>query len=90
MNEYKHTDINGKEYSLSELKLSHLINIIKRIKRRSKEGITFLMGGGCHDDMWCDDDTIYGKEVKDHMNYKQYKKELKRRKKVSKDIVISF
>jgi len=81
MSNYKHTDKEGNETELKDLKLSHLINIINFIKRKSKEGLTVRYGGcGCYaEDMWYDEETYFGKRVKQYFNYKEYKKELERR-----------
>ena len=77
-----HRTRDGKKIKLSNLELEHLINIIKYIKRKAKEGFRIEMGGGQDaDDMWYNFYIIYGKEAKKYMRYKAYKKELKRRMK---------
>lgn len=79
---YKHVDKNGNETKLKDLGLNHLYNIISYIKRKAKDGITVRYGSGfCAEDMWYDEETIYGKKVKDYFNYYEYKKELKKRNK---------
>ena len=36
--------------------------------------------GNCAEDMWYDEDTLYGKKAKKEMNYKDYISELERRR----------
>jgi len=83
---YRHIDKFGNEYKLKELKLSHLNNIISWIERQAKEGLIISYGGSGVgvDDCWYDEYTIYGKDVKEELNYKKYKKELSKRLKQTK------
>lgn len=75
-----HITKEGKKIKLSDLETSHLKNIVKLIKRRAKEGVTISSGGGYFsDEIWYDEETIYGKKAKEHLGYKLYKKELKKR-----------
>ena len=78
---YKHTDKHGNETKLKDLGLSHLKNIIRYVERKSKEGLVVMYGGGGVDidSLWYDEETFYGKEAKEKLNYKKYTKELKRR-----------
>lgn len=70
-----------KKIKLADLETSHLENIIKWIERKAKEGLTVGMGGGsCVEDMWYDEETLYGKKAKKEMNYKDYISELERRR----------
>ena len=76
-----HKTKDGKKIKLHDLELSHLENIIKWIERKAKEGVTVRIGGGfCAEDMWYDEDTLYGKKAKEEMNYKDYISELERRR----------
>jgi hypothetical protein len=79
-----HKTKDGKKIYLCDLELSHLENIIKWIERKAKEGLTIRFGGGgCHsEDMWYDEDVLYGKKVKKELNYKHYVLELHRRKNI--------
>lgn len=82
-----HTCKNGSQVCLNyhnpygqkipRMKDSHLLNTIKYIKKRCKEGITVKYGDtGCSaEDMWYDEKTVYGKEAKKLLNYKKYKEE---------------
>ena len=78
----KHITKDGKKILLSDLELSHLENIIKWIEKKSIEGLTIRYGGGgcCAEDMWYDEDILYGKKAKKEMNYKHYVLELERRR----------
>ncbi len=76
-----HTAKDGRKILLKDLKTSHLINIIKLIERKAKEGVTIRSGGGSTaEDIWYDEYTIFGKDAKKYLNYHHYLKELKDRK----------
>lgn len=75
-----HKTKDGKKIKLCDLETSHLENIIRWIERKAKEGLTVSIGGGSTaEDMWYEEDTYYGKEVKRKLNFSDYKNELKRR-----------
>ncbi len=76
-----HKTKDGRKIKLTDLELNHLENIISWIKRKSKEGLTVRVSGGgsCAEDMWCDEETYYGKKAKKELNFYIYKAELKRR-----------
>lgn len=76
----KHKTKDGKLIDLKDLELDHLNNIINWIERKAKEGL-FIKEGGGHDaeEMWYDEYTIYGQEVKNRFSYNSYKKELESR-----------
>jgi len=71
----------GNEIPYRELETGHLVNILKWIERKAKDGITLQYGGGGPDpeDMWYDEQYIEGKEVFDKYDYKGLKKELDNR-----------
>lgn len=80
--EYKHTTREGAKIPITDLETEHLFHIIAWIKKKAKEGFTTHFGGSCPgtaEGMWYDTQTIYGKKVKQELNYKEYKRELKRR-----------
>ena len=60
-----HKTKDGKKILLSDLELSHLENIIKWIEKKANEGLTIRYGGSgnCAEDMWYDEDTLYGKKA---------------------------
>jgi len=71
----------GVEIEYSKLEDSHLLNILKWIKNRSKKGMTVMCGGGVDaEDIWFDEWEIKGKEVLERYNYKGLLKEAKKRK----------
>ena len=75
-----HKTKDGKKIKISDLDTKHLINIIEYIKRKAKLGLVIRIGGGFDaNDMWYDAYVIHGKRVKIYLNYKTYKRELKRR-----------
>ena len=71
----------GDEIPYRELETGHIVNIIKWIERKAREGITLQFGGGGPDpeDMYYDEEYIEGKEVFDRYDYKGLKKELENR-----------
>jgi len=75
-----HETKDGKKIKLSDLQMSHLENILRWIDRKSKEGFTVRMGGGSTaEDIWYDEETYYGEEAKNKLNFYEYKSELERR-----------
>lgn len=83
--EYLHKTRDGRLIPLGELSDEHLYNIIRFIERKAEEGINIQTGSFMIDEVFdYDIDTIYGKDVKELMNYKHYKKERKRRANLAK------
>jgi len=73
----KHKDKNGKVTLVKDLETSHLKNIIRCHKRMAEEGITITSGGGsCGDDIWFEQDVLYGKDALDYLNTSEYITEL--------------
>jgi len=72
----------GDDIPYKELKDSHLLNILKWIKRKAITGHTVVYGGGGWDieSMWYEVDELYGKDVLEHYDYKGLLKEAKKRK----------
>jgi hypothetical protein len=71
----------GELIEYEKLEDRHLLNILKFIEKRAKEGMTLIYGGGFDaEDMWYNEEEIKGKEVFEHYDYKGLKKEAKRRK----------
>lgn len=69
-------DIRGISDKYPKMDDQHLLNTINYIKRRAKEGIRILEGGGSDpDSFWMEEDWLYGKQAKKHLKYKKYKKE---------------
>lgn len=71
----------GDKIPLCDLELNHLENIINWIEKKSIDGLKVCFGGGGNyaEDMWYDEDILYGKEAKEELNYKDYILELKSR-----------
>lgn len=75
-----HKTKEGIKIPLSELNEDHLKNIIAYIKRKAKIGILFQNGGGQDsNDIWYNEERLYGKQIKRYLHYKKYKEELKKR-----------
>lgn len=76
------TTADGTEIPYRKLEDSHLLNILKLLKRLAKNGITIEIGGGAWDieDMWYDSWEEKGQEVLDRYDYKGLLKEARRRK----------
>lgn len=72
----------NKEIPFNELEDSHLLNILKWIERRAKNGmeISVNMGYGEHDYCEYSSYTIHGEEVKKQYDYYELKKEALNRK----------
>lgn len=80
-----HKTKDGRKIKLSELETDHLRNIITRIERVARQGLLVRFGGGsCSGDMWYDEEIIYGKKVRQELNYDIYIKELYKRKELKK------
>jgi len=73
----------GDRIAYPNLDNTHLLNILKYIKRRAKEGVTIYISSG-----YCDDDdfetgeveTLYGKDVMNKLDYAGIYAEAKKRK----------
>lgn len=78
----KHRTKDGREIELADLGLGNLKNILSFISKKAKEGVLVRCGGGTTaEDIWYDEDTIYGKEALAELNYDKYQLELSRREK---------
>lgn len=77
-----HTTKNGEVLALHEIDDTHLQNIIENIERKAKKGVIIMRGGGSSpDDIWYDEDHLFGYEVLRMMRYAMYTRERERRKK---------
>lgn len=77
---FMHVTKNGDKIVLSKLEDSHLQNIINLLQRKAKEGVKIRYGGGTTaDDIWYDEDMLYGEEALKHLHYGEYAAEQKRR-----------
>ena len=75
-----HITREGKKIKLCDLELGHLKNILKWIEKKADEGITIRRGGGfTAEDMWYDEEELYGERALEYLNYYQYKAELNKR-----------
>ena len=81
--EYSHITRDGTRIPLGQLTDSHLMNIMRFLVRRSKDGVVIAFGDWCGagdvDEIWFDEDVIYGKEALNYLNYNIYMDEAKRR-----------
>jgi len=76
-----HVTRNGTKIKLCEMTNSHLAATIRLRERKAKEGIVVRYGdGSCLEDIWYDEDHLFGDDVKEHMNYNDYVIELNSRK----------
>ena len=77
----EHVTKDGRIIPLKDISLNHLINIIKYIERRAKEGVCVVSSyyGVDTMDMDFNDEVLYGQKALDIMNYDAYVNELKRR-----------
>ena len=78
---FMHITKNGDKIALSKLEDSHLQNIINLLQRKAKEGVKVRYGGGTTaDDIWYDEDMLYGEEALKKLHYYEYLAEQKRRR----------
>jgi len=78
---FMHVTKNGDAIALSKLEDSHLQNIINLLQRKSKEGVKVRYGGGTTaDDIWYDEDMLYGEEALKRLHYGEYVAEQERRR----------
>jgi len=80
---YYWTTATGKRIPISELKDSHLINIINMIDKYKEEGLIISSSGGFDpDEFWYDEEVLYGQDVIDFFDrYGSYKALIKEKKK---------
>lgn len=77
----KHTTKDGREMHISDMDDGHLLNTIKWMERRAKEGVVFRTGD-CrvgYEDCYYDEDLYYGKEALYRLNYSSYVEEANKR-----------
>lgn len=84
---YYHETRTGEKIRITDITDKHLVNIIKFIKKRAKEGVDVYYGGmgTCGEDMWCDKDVLFGEEAEEHLDLSIYINELNRRNLNKKD-----
>jgi len=71
-----HTTKDGKKIRLCDMTDDHLSATIRLFERRAEEGVTVRMGGGCcAEDIWYDEDTLYGDDALEQLGYADYVKE---------------
>jgi hypothetical protein len=76
----KIVDIRGVSKDYPKMDDNHLINTIKYIQKRAKEGIRIREDGGSDaDSFWYEEDFLIGKKALKHLHYKKYVKEAIRR-----------
>jgi len=76
-----HTTKDGEIINLLDLETSHLKNIIQYIKRKSVDGLRTWEGGcgSVAEDMWCEEETLFGDVVLEALGYRDYVAELNKR-----------
>jgi len=75
-----HKQKDGSLIAIKDMTDSHLINTAKMLRRKAKEGIVIRRGGGsCAEDMWYDEDHLYGSDALREINFYTYKSECDRR-----------
>ena len=85
-----HVTKDGKKIKLCKMTDSHLDATIRLFERRAKEGITVGTGGGsCAEDMFYDEDTLYGEDALEALEYDEYVKERDRRISVNSKLTFS-
>ena len=75
-----HITKDNRKILLKDLESSHILNILKWIKKQAITGLTIKYGGGSTaEDIWYEEETIYGEKVLNHLHYNDYKTELNKR-----------
>ena len=73
MNLKLHKTKQGSQIEISDMTDDHLKATIRLIENKSKKGVKVQVGGGnCAEDIWYDEEFIYGKDVLDKMRYSDY------------------
>ena len=77
----KHTTKDGREMNISDMDDGHLLNTIKLLERRAKEGVKSAVGFYDPEgqDHYYEEDTYYGEEALYRLNYSSYVEEANRR-----------
>jgi hypothetical protein len=77
-----HVTKNGEKIPITALSKTHLLNIIKFIERRAREGVEVISGsvGFDGDEMYAERDIVYGEEALVVLKYDAYLKEARRRR----------
>lgn len=78
---HAHKTKDGKVTLLSQMEINHLKNTIAYMKRRAQEGV-LMQYGGDHDadEMWYEEETVYGQKAEDCLKVYEYERELNLRK----------
>jgi hypothetical protein len=77
----KIVDIRGIHKDYPKMEDSHLLNTIKFIENKAKQGVVISYGGGINaEDMWYDEETLSYKKGLKHLGYKHYVNEAIKRK----------
>ena len=84
-----HVTKDGEKIKLCKMTDSHLDATIRLFERRAKEGITVRTGGSCAEDMFYDEDTLYGEDALEALEYDEYVKERDRRISVNSKLTFS-
>lgn len=73
MAKFTHTTKSGEVIELSKISDRHLQNIIAMLERKAADGVTVRYGGGSTaDDIWYDEDVLFGDEALDYLHYGEY------------------
>jgi hypothetical protein len=78
-----HTTKDGRKLPISEMDNEHLLNTVRRQKRRAKEGVKvfygYLASGDGASDNFCETDIFYGRDALELFNHQDYLDEVKKR-----------
>ena len=77
----KHITKDGREMLISEMDDDHLLNTIRLLERRAKDGVVFRTGdcGVGYEDCYYEEDLYYGKAALYRLNYSFYVEEANKR-----------
>ena len=78
-----HTTKDGRKLPISEMDDAHLLNAVRRQKRRAKEGVKvfygYLASGDGASDNFCETGTLHGRDALELFNHQDYINEINKR-----------
>lgn len=78
--EMVHVSSDGTRTKIKDMSNRHLLNTVRWIERQAQTGHRFVPGGGSDpDEMWLDEEVLFGAEALEFLRYNVYVAEARRR-----------